>query len=321
MDIFNLPNKSDFTQIFYNNSTLYNGWQTWSKPKNISFVHILCIGSGAGGGGARGNGNLSAGGGGGGGSGAYSTGIFPASLLPDTLYVSVGKGGAGGIGGTSGVNGTAGGAGELSFVSIYPSSARTTSTILMASGDLPVPTGGGGSNSSLAGSLGNAGAVWVYTTNYIFPQLGQITPIIGVAGVAGATATASVGGSITITKTVTGGAGGGGASSGGASANGGSITGAGIIPTLTGGTANSTTNVYGSCGLGMNLVNNGYSSPLPLYFTGGSGGASSHSPERAGGNGGDGAYGCGGGGGGGAYAGNGGNGGKGGDGLVIITCW
>jgi len=318
MDIFNLPDKNKFTQVFRVNSSGSTGWESWSKPKNISFIYILCIGSGGGGGGARGNGLNSAGGGGGGGSAAWSTGIFPAVMLPDTLFVSVGRGGPGGAGGGSNVNGTAGSSGELSYVSVTPSTSTTS--VLMVNG-AAAAGGGGGSTSSAAGSLGAAGTIWAYNTSFIFPQLGQITPNDGVAGIVGASATATNGGSVTITGLVTGGAGGGGASAGGFSANGGAITGLSIIPTVVGGTANSATVIDGGCGLGMNLITDGYSSALPLFFTGGSGGASSNTSARVGGRGGDGSYGSGGGGGGGAYAATGGTGGKGGDGLVIITCW
>lgn len=320
MDIFNLPDKSKFTQVFRVNSSGSTGWESWSKPKNISFVYILCIGSGGGGGGARGNSANSAGGGGGGGSAAWSTGIFPAVMLPDTLFVSVGRGGPGGAGGGTNVNGTAGSSGELSYVSVTPSTGTTS--VLMVNG-ATVAGGGGGSSSSAAGSLGAAGTIWAYSTSYIFPQLGQITPNAGVAGIVGASATATNGGSVTITGLVTGGAGGAGASAAGNTANGGAITGIGIIPTVVGGTAGSASTVNGNCGLGLNSLTDGYSSRLPLFFTGGSGGASTGvSPNNfTGGRGGDGSYGCGGGGGGGVYNATGGTGGRGGDGLVIITCW
>ena len=321
MNTFNLPDKSDFTQIFYNTSSGSTGWQTWLKPKNISFINILCIGGGAGGGGARGNTNNSAGGGGGGGSAAFSNGLFPASLLPDRLYVLVGRGGVGGTGGGLNNNGGQGGSGELSYVSVTPSISNTS--VLMKNGDVAA-SGGGGSTSSLAGSLGNGGGIWVYTVSTansnVFPQLGQITATVGVAGVAGG-AVGVIGNSITITSTLTGGAGGGGNTAAGAAFNGGSITGVGIIPTIVGGTANSVTLINGREGLGLNLPTKNSNSPLPLFFTGGSGGGSGGLSGIAGGDGGDGSFGCGGGGGGGAYNNTGGSGGRGGDGLIIFTCW
>ena len=322
MNTLNLPNKSNFTQIFYNTSSGSTGWQSWSKPKNISFVQILCIGGGGGGGGARGNTNNAAGGGGGGGSAAFSNGLFPASLLPDTLYVLVGRGGVGGNGGGLNSNGSAGGLGGLSYVSLIPSTSNTS--VLMVNGASGAGAGGG-STSSIGGTGGLNGGLWTYTSSvansFVFPQLGQITPTLGVTGVAGASATATPGGSITISSTLTGGAGGAGNSAAGNTANGGAITGVGIIPTIVGGTADSATVINGNIGLGLNLPTDGSNSPLPLFFTGGSGGGSGGISGIAGGNGGDGAYGCGGGGGGGAYNNSGGNGGRGGDGLIIFTCW
>jgi hypothetical protein len=311
IDIFNLPDKAINKQVFWVNSSGSTGWETWSKPNNVSFVYILCIGGGAGGGGGRGNSNNSGGGGGGGGSSAFSTGLFPASLLPDTLFVSVGKGGIGGNGGAQNVNGVIGGSGELSYVSVTPS--ISTTSVLMVNG-AAVPTGGGGGTSSLQGAAGLAGTIWNYSTSFIFPQLGQITPTAGQNGVAGGTAAGNVGASITITLPVSGGAGGGGNSSGGATANGGNITGVSILPTIVGGTANSTTVIEGNHGIGDNL-------PTPLFFTGGSGGGSSSTAARVGGFGGDAGIGSGGGGGGSAQNAAGGGGGNGGNGIIIITCW
>ena len=87
IDTFNLPGKERYTQIFTVNSHGSTGWETWNKPSNISYIHILCIGGGGGGGGARGSSLNTATGGGGGGSAAHSVGLFPAVLLPDTLFV------------------------------------------------------------------------------------------------------------------------------------------------------------------------------------------------------------------------------------------
>ena len=55
IDVFNLPGKERYTQVFTVNSSGATGWESWNKPSNISYVHILCIGSGAGGGGGRGS--------------------------------------------------------------------------------------------------------------------------------------------------------------------------------------------------------------------------------------------------------------------------
>jgi len=320
IDIFNIPDKSVNSQIFRTNSSGATGWETWSKPNNVSFVNILCIGGGAGGGGGRGNSNNSGGGGGGGGSSAFSLGVFPASLLPDTLFVQVGKGGTGGLGGIVNGNGGIGGSGEHSYVSVIPSTATTA--VLIKNGDT-APTGGGGGTSSLTGSAGAAGTIWVYYTSFIFPQLGQVFPVAGQAGVIGGSSAGGIGTSVTLTIPLSGGAGGGGNSAGGATANGGNITGTGIIPTVIGGTANSATIglIEGGRGLGENIPTTNSSSPVPLYFTGGAGGGSSSTASRVGGSGGDGSIGSGGGGGGSAQNAAGGNGGEGGNGIIIITCW
>lgn len=69
--------------------------RTWEKPRGIHTIVITCIG--AGGGGASGTvAGGSAAGGSGGGSGGFTRVIIPAMVLPDVLYVSVGKGGLGG---------------------------------------------------------------------------------------------------------------------------------------------------------------------------------------------------------------------------------
>jgi hypothetical protein len=318
IDFFNLPDTSLYNQVFTVNSSGSTGWQTWNKPNNISYVNIFCLGSGGGGGGGRGNTNNSGTGGGGGGAAGLSTGLFPACLLPDILYISVGRGGSGGAGGATNTNGTAGTSGELSYVSVTPSTGSTS--VLMLNGDSS-PGGGGGGQSTNNGTAGSAGTAWSYSVNFIFPQLGQITPNAGQVGVLGGSTGPGVGGTITINGIVTAGAGGGGVSLGGSTANGGNITGVGIIPTGTGGTANSATIIEGAHGLGLNLPTRSSNSPLPMFFTGGAGGGAASTSGRIGGNGGNGSYGSGGGGGGAAYLAAGGNGGRGGDGLVIITCW
>lgn len=318
IDIFNLPGKENSNQVFRVNSSGATAWQTWSKPNNASFVYILCIGGGAGGGGGRGNTNNSGTGGGGGGSSAFAAGLFPASLLPDTLFVQVGRGGVGGTGGIVNGNGGIGGSGEHSYVSVIPSTGTTA--VLMKNGNV-APTGGGGGTTSVNGTAGAAGTIWTYSTSFIFPQLGQITPTAGQIGVVGGTSGGGTGNSITLTLPLSAGASGGGNSAGGATANGGNITGTGIIPTLSGGTANSATVIDGGHGMGDQVDGSGGNTDTPLFYTGGAGGGSSSTAGRVGGFGGDGGHGCGGGGGGSAQNAAGGAGGDGGHGLVIITCW
>jgi hypothetical protein len=109
LDFSHIPSQQQLNYTFYANS---GSWQTFVKPRNAKMIEIFCLGGG--GGGARTtNAAGNSGGGGGGGSAGIVRGIIPAFLLPDTLYILVGKGGAGGT--TSGGNGTAGG---ISYVSL-----------------------------------------------------------------------------------------------------------------------------------------------------------------------------------------------------------
>jgi len=103
IDVFNTPSKQQ-TITFY----ATGNWQTWNKPRNAKMIEIFCLGGGGGGG----QNNLTnPTGAGGGGSGGIVRGIIPAFLLPDTIYILVGKGGVG-----SSTSNTAGGAGGISYV-------------------------------------------------------------------------------------------------------------------------------------------------------------------------------------------------------------
>ena len=114
------------------NVQTFNGaastWQTWNKQDDATMIHILCIGGGAGGGSGRLDSSATARyGGGGGGGGAVTSIFFPAFLIPDTLYVQVGLGGAGGAAQTvNATNGNAGSNGGTSYVSVYPSFTGAT---------------------------------------------------------------------------------------------------------------------------------------------------------------------------------------------------
>jgi len=292
IDVFNIPSNTQSTFTFY--SAGAGVWQTWNKPRGTKMIEIFCLGGG--GGGARTtNAAGNSGGGGGGGSAGIVRGIIPAFLLPDTLYILVGKGGAGGI--TSGGAGTAGG---ISYVSL--SNSTSEQTLICKSS---TATANGGS----ASAAGAAATISVVSLS-AFGDLGLFTAIAGVIGGAGGALTPTSGGNQTAlgTNLVTGGAGGGGKNTG-AFASGATVTPATVILTST---------VSGGLGTipGTNMDGaNGYGSLSPFCGTGGAGGAGS--PTSTGGNGGNGYYGCGGaGGGGGNPSGNGGNGG---DGLVIIT--
>ena len=136
MDFFNLQNNNLNNQVFFANGS--TTWQLWQKPKNCKFVYFFVIGGGAGGGGGRsGAAGIERYGGGGGGSSPITKGIFPANLLPDILFVKVGRGGNGGVAGSSGSNCS------FSYVSLQPNTSDFN--VVLASGNLVlngVPTGG-----------------------------------------------------------------------------------------------------------------------------------------------------------------------------------
>jgi hypothetical protein len=324
LDFNNLPtNQKVDRQVFYANtpSSVSQNWVAWLKPRGVNFIKILCLaGGGGGGGGFANNGVIGAGGGAGGNSSSQSIIIFPAWLLPDLLYVSVGVGGAGGLTSTTGSSGV------NSYVAIYE---NTTANNL-----LTYATAGAGGNAAYLGGGTTSPSVASTAANAYISIMGQAFAStagnIGLAGQSGATGNAFADGTnITFPATgliVTGGAGGGGYGTiGNPGFNGGGITGVGSpFPVTTiGGSAGDPVNTAGGDG------GNGYQIiPNLTYFIGGMGGggagvASSGSTlSDIGGKGGKGSYGCGGGGGGGSFTGTtGGLGGDGGDGLVIITSW
>ena len=295
MDVFNIPNTNIINWVFTTNGTT-NAWQTWQKPKNCKFVFMTVIGGGGGGGGGTsGVGNRA--GGGGGGSSAVSKGFYNADALPDILYIQVGPGGSPGA-----ANGN-GGSGALSYVTVIPDTVTMNS--ILRSG---AAAAGGGTSLGVAGA---AGTIFAQTSGLV-GYLGLFQAIAGQIGATGVSAT--IGSSITLAGITSGGAGGGGASNASGFA-GGSIIGIGRVPTLPGGTADSTEN--GSPGYQPLIPNFNSSVNTDVFFTGGSGGAGGAIVNGT--NGGPGAFGCGGAGGGaGATA---GQGGRGGDGIVIITAW
>lgn len=312
IDIFNIPSNETNTKIFHAVSSGSTQWQSWQKPNGAKMVHMYVLGGGGGGGAGRTGSNNTGAGGGGGGATAISIGLFPACMLPDILYISVGKGGQGGS------NNTAGTAGELSYVSV--SASTGTTAVVIQSGNAGAG-GGGAGTSSVAGSAGIAGSIWV-NTSFIWPQFGQLSEIVGTAGTAGGP-TNNVGVNLTITLPVSGGAGGGGVSSVSSSFDGGDVLSTiyGFM-NLSGGTANAVgTTINGVAGYTYSFPSFNSSTRGPMLFTGGAGGGAANSSSRNGGDGGIGSFGSGGGGGGGSYTGIGGSGGNGGGGLIMITSW
>ena len=312
IDYSHLADISKNNQIFYCTSSGSTGWQSWNKPANAKFVQITVIGGGSGGGAGFGAGINSAAGGGGGAASAMSLGFFPANLLPDKLYVSVGKGGVGGLG-TSG-RGSAGGAGEISYVCVLPNT--TAANVLMQSGAAAATAGDSGTG-SVGGAAGTAGTVWA--ANSVFSKLGSVSVRVGQNGTQGGQL--SVGVNVTADGPLTGGASGAYVTAGASAFSGGSIVFGGVIPTLLGSATSATVVNGASGGFCFGLPNTNSFSNYAFLSSGGAGGGSSSAASAGhGGDGGNASFGSGGGGGGGAYNGTGGNGGRGGNGIIIITC-
>ncbi len=303
MDVFNIPNTQINTNVFH--STGSASWQTWNKPLGCKFVSMFAIsGGGGGGGGAGQNPGANSNGGGGGAASGTAFGIFPANVLPDTVYILVGLGGAGG---GPGVNGSVGG---ITYVSAQP---NTTSINVIIAGTSN--TAGGGFSGTNGGAGGNTPTAFSKTSTGLLGASGIITSTNGWPGAAGGVGNSSLAGNIAISGITTGGAGGGAGTSSNVDNLGGRIVGNDIVPTISGGTSGQT----GSFGYTSLIPSIGTSARVPMVFTGGAGGGSK--VGGLGGKGGGGSYGCGGGGAGSGAIASGGTGGAGGNGLVVITCF
>jgi hypothetical protein len=156
LDVFNIPGQQDATKIYYTKGS--TDWQVWNKPRSCKFVWMMCIGAGAGGQttGTTANGF-------GGGSGAVTRALFPANVLPDTLFVQPGQGAANTIGGRS-------------FVSIASSTAAMN--LICVSGNAGAGTGG----------LQNAESVATVTSAGLL-SLGTFVSIAGIQNPSTATYT------------------------------------------------------------------------------------------------------------------------------------
>lgn len=296
-DLYDVPTAGCDVQVFNAGSQ----FQLWRKPRNKHMIFAIAIGSGSGGGGGftAAIGTVR-GGGGGGASGAIARVLIPAMFVPDTLYVQVGRGGAGGA--ASG----AGGAGARSYISIDPTVGTAAKTLLQSGAAAAT----GGAAGSAAGSAAAGVAETISTTalcilsnmginQFIAGKIGSIGGVVG--GGAGASNT------ILTSHVLNGGAGGGTTPAANTEFAGGAQTGAGLYPTIVGGTAG------GNPGHGAG----GSDTPLLRWLSyGGAGGGTGGAAGTVGGDGGGGGIGSGGGGGGGGVTG--GRGGRGGDGLVAI---
>jgi hypothetical protein len=292
----------------------------WVKPKNASMVMFMTIGGGGGGGGGFTAATGSAkGGGGGGGAAGSCRALYPAGVIPPTVYLYTGAGGAGGTG-----SGSAGSAGSRSLIVDYPN--LNTGFYLSISDS--TAAGGGAAGTAAGGQAGGSGAGAAALSQVPYSSLGLVVTTSGQGGGAGGALGAN-GGSIGFgAANILWSSGGGGGSSSAANAvgSGGSITQVGASWWGT-----QTTLVAGGTGVAGgpgNPGNNGLSSQgpanvpppfYPLMSTGASGGGSS-ATAGAGGAGGS-ATGVGSGGGGGGAGVTGAKGGSGGPGLIIVVWW
>ena len=292
--------------------TAISPWQSWTKPNDATLIHILCIGAGGGGGSGRLITPLNTlYGGGGGGSATVTSMYIPAFLIPDTLYIQVGLGGAGGLSPSASSNGNAGAAGGVSYVALYPSYTGTTQVgnlLLSANG------GGGGAGGTATTGTGGAGATAtsVGSTSPSYLGLGQFTSTAGQAGSSSSVSAAPT--ALTISGITCPGAAGGGILNGAPTyyAGGAINSPSALIPYLTslaGGVGAISTATGGR---------NGYAIKKPLMYIGGTGGgAAGDGGTPSGGSGNIGS----GGGGGAASRIPATTGGNGGNGIVIITSY
>ena len=288
------------------------GHTTWQKPAGINFVYGLLISPGAGGGGGFSFGAGTVGGGGGGGApGAVTQFVQPAYLMPDTIIVTVGRGGRGGSAGIAGSSNN------------YATSLYYRTKVL---GNINFGANSNtiyaGTNSYYGGTIpGRAGSAIVQgvggtaggaLTSAQMPGIGGVSNFVIYSAPGGFSGGyISAGNNATFLGRPQGGAGGGGVSSSiayaGGNALGPSTSEQSIWSRNLSGGAN--TGVAGEDGITL---------LEPTFFTlPGTGGGATLS--GTGGRGGKGGIGCGGGGGGAGPTG--GAGGDGGDGLAILVCW
>lgn len=117
---------------------------TWTKPDNIRYIQVICVGAGGGGGSGRSANSGRASGGAGGGGGAIAWGFFDRKDLTQSSYtISVGSGGAGGTAVAVNNTGNTGANGQ------YTTFGETLVSASGGSGGL-----GGSSNTNRVGGAG-----------------------------------------------------------------------------------------------------------------------------------------------------------------------
>lgn len=313
IDVSHIPDSQQNIKIFYADagSTSY---QTWQKPRKCSFIYIISIDGG--GGGASGNNavlNVNTTNTCGGGTGALTRALINSNLIPDTLYIKVGKGGLGGESVSSPTTGfNAGNAGESSgvFIASQLNSQNTASQTVSFLG---------GSTSTNGGTnLANSGNVAASTlSNNFLIGLTNFISTLGSSSSGGASSTAVPDINIFSNVLILHPGSAGGPYNGTATPfNGGSListtTVTSLTPSIIGGVGGSTTGGNGADGI---------TSWKPFFSVGGAGGGNAYTSGGVAGNGGNGGIGSGGGAGGNANNGTSGKGGDGGDGIVMIIAF
>jgi hypothetical protein len=170
-EVYDLTDTNGFMRV-----TVYTSSGNYSRPGNIAYLQIVCIGAGGGGGaGARNTTGNQRGGGGGGGGGAIVQRWFTSGSLPPGIYtVTVGASGSGGItGSTAGIS-AAGGNGSIGGFSRF---ALGSTIYLNANG------GNLGAGSTVAG-VGNGGTE---QTTVIVSQSGAAVTMYRLVGMNGGT--------------------------------------------------------------------------------------------------------------------------------------
>jgi hypothetical protein len=277
LDLTHIVNSQQDIKIYQNNGT----WQTWTRPRKCQYAYIICIGGGAGGDGGTTVTNQAAFGGG---SGALTRILLNANLIPDTLYIRVGEGGAGAISGGTPENGS------KSYVSFLPN--VTANNIVVTSGNVAAQPSIGESIAVLSNMVFSSLGSFISVAGYADNTLNNIDPFNNTLVTPGGA------GGIFYTATLE------------------SFPGISINQTALSSLISGGEGAIGSGNAGHGA--DGITSWKPFFSLGGAGGGSAYA--GIGGNGGNGGIGSGGGGGGGGSV-AGGKGGDGGDGLVMIIAF
>lgn len=295
IDYQNLPDNAKID--WFMQPTATNEVHTWTKPVGCNFVYMIAVGGGgAGGNGGSGAAGTARGGGGGGASAAINTLLVPAFLIPDTLFIKVGRGG-------SRLTLTLG---TPTIISAYRISSNTE-YFLNAS------QGGQGGNGAAGGTGGAGAAANSILTNSTLATIGKWQGVTATSGGSPGIISGASGNDNVLNFFNNGGGGGGSTTSG-------NFSGGNIISTYN--QTASRTVIQGGAAVagataGQNDGGSGFFIPKRFASFGGAGGGASNT--GVGGNGGNGGPGCGGGG---AGAGvTGGIGGSGGDGFAVIISY